>query len=188
MSGLVDKEREYAHDVNYILFLYHHTKKICGHFLLNSFIVLSYNIFTTAGPALERFDLDLSTGTLALTFDEEMSDTTGDIDWTGVSLRTHVNGLEGSGVTLWSTEGESGWGDPVSTDSEFALEVEIHPTDLDEMKALSIGHNSSFTWITLRKGAFEAQYGGELNDPVFGTQVVGSNGFSVSTLTQDSTR
>ncbi|CAM9882852.1 unnamed protein product, partial [Laminaria digitata] len=117
------------------------------------------------GPSLERFSLDLSSGTLALTFDEAVSNGTAESDWTGVSLRTHVNGLEGSGVTLWNTEGQVGWGESSATESGLTLTVDIHPSDLDEMKALYVGHNSSFTWLTLRMGAFVALDGGEGNEP-----------------------
>lgn len=140
------------------------------------------------GPALESFDLDLSIGTLALTFNEAVSNDTGNIDWTGVSTRTHVNGLEGSGVTLWNTEGEHGWGGPMPAELGLTLAVYIHPVDLDEMKALKIGHNSSYTWLTLRKGAFVAVKSREASEPVYGTQVMGRKGMSVSDLIEDTTR
>ena len=137
---------------------------------------------------MEGFSLDLSSGTLALTFDEAVSNATDDADWTGVSLRTHVNGLEGSGVTLWNTEEQVDWGESLVTDLGLTLTVDIHPADLDEMKALHVGHNSSFTWLTLRKGAFAALEGGEGNEPVYGTQVVGHSGMTVSNLIEDTTR
>lgn len=137
---------------------------------------------------MQTFSLDLDSDVLALTFNEAMSDATEDTDWTGVSLRTHVNGLEGSGVTLWNTQGEPGWGDTASTDAGLTLAVDLHPIDLDEMKAAYVGHNSSFTWLTLRGGAFSALDGGGGNEPVYGTQVVGHNGVSVSDLVEDTTR
>lgn len=141
---------------------------------------------------MEAFSLDVDRGILALAFNETMSNATGDVDWTGVSLRTHVNGLEGDGVTLWNTQGEHGWGDTAATtttdDGATTLTVEIHPTDLDEMKAAYVGHNSSFTWLTLRAGAFVALDGRGGNEPVYGTQVVGHNGVSVSELVEDTTR
>lgn len=137
---------------------------------------------------MERFNLDLDSGTLDLTFDDAVSNATDDVDWTGVSLRTHVNGLEGSGVTLWNTEGEPGWGGSVSTEMGLSLTVEIHPVDLDAMKALYVGHNSSYTWLTLREGAFVALDGGEANEPVYGTQVMGHKGLTVSNLVEDTTR
>lgn len=140
---------------------------------------------------MEAFSLDVDRGILALTFNETMSNVTGDVDWTGVSLRTHVNSLEGNGVTLWNTQGEHGWGDTSTTtddDGTTTLTVEIHPTDLDEMKAAYVGHNSSFTWLTLRAGAFVALDGGGGNEPVYGTQVVGHKGASVSELVEDTTR
>ncbi|CAM9115801.1 unnamed protein product [Ascophyllum nodosum] len=145
-------------------------------------------IFTAAVAALslDSFDLDLASNTLFMTFDETVSASTEDIDWSGVSLRTHKNELKGSGVVLWNTETGRGWGEAVSTDSGRKLSVEIHPKDLDEMKALSIGHNTSYTWLTLRRGTFAALKSGEGNKPVFGTQVVGSAGMSVSELIQDS--
>ena len=138
--------------------------------------------------SLDSFDLDLASNTLFMTFDETVSASTEDIDWSGVSLRTHKNELKGSGVVLWNTETGRGWGEAVSTDSGRKLSVEIHPKDLDEMKALSIGHNTSYTWLTLRRGTFAALKSGEGNKPVFGTQVVGSAGMSVSELIQDSSR
>ena len=137
---------------------------------------------------MESFSLDLNSGTLALTFDEAVSNATDDTDWTGVSLRTHVNGLEGSGVTLWNTEEQTGWGESSATESGLTLTVDLHSTDLDEMKALHVGHNSSFTWLTLRMGAFVSLDGGEGNEPVYRTQVVGHGGMAVSGLIEDSTR
>ena len=117
-----------------------------------------------------------------------MSNATDDTDWTGVSLRTHVNGLEGSGVTLWNTEEQIGWGGSLATESGLTLTVGLHPADLDEMKALHVGHNSSFTWLTLRMGAFVSLEGGEGNEPVYGTQVVGHSGMAVSDLIEDTAR
>lgn len=105
-----------------------------------------------------------------------------------MSLRTHVNGLEGSGVTLWNTEGQVGWGESLATESGLTLTVDLHPADLDEMKALYVGHNSSFTWLTLRMGAFVSLEDGEGNEPVYGTQVVGHSGMAVSELVEDTTR
>lgn len=137
---------------------------------------------------MEAFSLDVDGGTLALTFNEMMSNATGDLDWTGVSLRTHSNGLAGNGVTLWNTQGEYGWGDAATTNDRLTLTVEVHPTDLDEMKAAYVGHNSSFTWLTLRAGVFVALDGGGGNEPVYGKQVVGHNGVSVSELVEDTTR
>lgn len=137
---------------------------------------------------MESFSLDLSSGTLALSFDEAVSNATDETDWTGVSLRTHVNGLEGSGVTLWNTEGQIGWGESLATESGLTLTVDLHPTDLDEMKALYVGHNSSFTWLTLRMGAFTSLEDGEGNEPLYGTQVVGHSGMAVSDLIGDTTR
>lgn len=137
---------------------------------------------------LESFALDLNEGALALTFDEAVSDATNDVDWTGVSLRTHANGVVGSGVTLWNTEGEPGWGESTSSDAGITLTVDIHPVDLDELKALYIGHNSSFSWLTLRAGAFVALDGGGGNEAVYGTQVVGSKGMAVNLLVEDTTR
>ncbi|CAN0148837.1 unnamed protein product [Scytosiphon promiscuus] len=136
---------------------------------------------------METFSLDVDRGVLALTFNEAMSSDTADTDWTGVSLRTHVNGLEGFGVTLWNTQGEPGWGEAVLTDEGLTLTVDVHPIDLDEMKAASVGHNSSFTWLTLRGGAFSALIGADGNEPVYGTQVVGHNGATVSELVDDTT-
>ncbi|CAM9278666.1 unnamed protein product [Hapterophycus canaliculatus] len=136
---------------------------------------------------MQTFSLDVNRGELVLTFNEAMSDATEDTDWTGVSLRTHVNGLEGVGVTLWNTQGEPGWGGTASTNTGLTLSVDLHPIDLDEMKAAYIGHNSSFTWLTLRRGAFSALDGGGGNEPVYGTQVVGHNGLSVSELDEDTT-
>lgn len=127
-------------------------------------------------------------GILALTFNDTMSNATGEVDWTGVSLRTHVNGLEGFGVTLWNTQEEQGWGDAASIDEGLTLAVDLHPIDLDDMKASYIGHNSSFTWLTLRAGAFVALDGGGGNEPIYGTQVMGHNGASVSELVEDTTR
>lgn len=141
-----------------------------------------------SGPSLEAFSLDVDRGILALTFNEMMSNATSEVDWTGVSLRTHVNGLEGNGVTLWNTQEENGWGDATTTDDGNTLTVEVHPTDLDEVKAAYIGHNSSFTWLTLRAGAFVALEGGGGNEPVYGTQVVGHQGASVAKLVEDTTR
>ncbi|CBN76475.1 conserved unknown protein [Ectocarpus siliculosus] len=126
-------------------------------------------------------------GTLAITFSEAMSNATDDVDWTGVSLRTHVNGLEGSGVTLWNTQGEPGWGETDSKDAGLTLAVRIHPTDLDEMKAAYVGHNSSFTWLTLRGDSFVALDDRDGNEPVYGTQVVGHQGASVLELVEDTT-
>lgn len=143
---------------------------------------------TPSGPVMEAFSLDVDRGILALTFSEEMSNASDEVDWTSVSLRTHVNGLEGFGVTLWNTQGEPGWGDTASTDDGLTLTVDIHPIDLDDLKAAYVGHNSSFTWLTLRAGAFVALDGGEGNEPVYGTQVVGHNGASVSELVEDATR
>lgn len=140
------------------------------------------------GPELETFSLDMDRGTLAISFSEPMSNATDDVDWTGVSLRTHVNGLEGSGVTLWSTQGEPGWGETDSMDAGLTLAVQIHPTDLDEMKAAYVGHNSSFTWLTLRGDSFVALDDRDGNEPVYGTQVVGHQGASVSELVEDTTR
>lgn len=137
---------------------------------------------------MEAFSLDLNGGVLALTFDETMSNARGDMDWTGVSLRTHVNGLEGFGVTLWNTQGEQGWGGAALMDEGLTLAVDLHPIDLDDMKAAYIGHNSSFTWLTLRAGAFVALDGGGGNEPIYGTQVMGHRGASVSELVEDTTR
>lgn len=137
---------------------------------------------------MEAFSLDLNGGVLALTFDETMSNARGDMDWTGVSLRTHVNGLEGFGVTLWNTQGEQGWGGAALIDEGLTLAVDLHPIDLDGMKAAYIGHNSSFTWLTLRAGAFVALDGGGGNEPIYGTQVMGHRGASVSELVEDTTR
>ncbi|CAM9354016.1 unnamed protein product [Ectocarpus sp. 6 AP-2014] len=142
----------------------------------------------SAGPELETFSLDVDRGILAITFSEAMSNATDDVDWTGVSLRTHVNGLEGSGVTLWNTQGEPGWGETDSKDAGLTLAVQIHPTDLDEMKAAYVGHNSSFTWLTLRGDSFVALDDRDGNEPVYGTQVVGHQGASVSELVEDTTR
>lgn len=141
-----------------------------------------------AGPILDRFDLDLTDATLMLTFDTDMSNATEDMDWTGVSLRTHANGLEGSGVTLWNTEGGAGWGNALLSDSGFRLTVAIHPSDFDEMRAAYVGHNSTFTWLTLRRGAFVAFDREEPCEPVYGTQVVGHRGLSVGELVQDTIR
>lgn len=137
---------------------------------------------------MESFSLDVDRGTLALTFNETMSNAPGEVDWTGVSLRSHVNGLEGFGVSLWNTQGEQGWGDAVSIDDGLTLAVDLHPIDLDDMKASYIGHNSSFTWLTLRAGSFVALGGGDGNEPIYGTQVVGHKGASVSELVQDTRR
>lgn len=137
---------------------------------------------------MDAFSLDMDEGILALTFNEAMSDATGDIDWTGVSLRTHVNGLEGVGVTLWNTDGEPGWGTAASIDEGLTLAVDLHPIDLDDVKASYIGHNSSFTWLTLGAGAFVALDGGSGNEPVYGTQVMGHKGASVSELVEDTIR
>lgn len=137
---------------------------------------------------MESFALDLNLGALSLAFDEAVSDATNDVDWTGVSLRTHASAVKGSGVTLWNTEGEPGWGESASSDAGLTLTVDIHPVDLDELKALGIGHNSSFTWLTLRAGAFVALAGGTGNEAVHGTQVVGSKGMAVSDLAEDTTR
>lgn len=140
------------------------------------------------GLTLESFDLDLDSDKLFLTFNEAVSASTEDIDWTGVSLRTHASGLEGSGVTLWKTEGELGWGTPVLTNSGRTLSVDLHPTDLDKIKSLHVGHNSSFTWLTLRRGAFVSINGEKDCEPVYGTQVIGDAGMSVNKLVQDSSR
>ncbi len=137
---------------------------------------------------MEAFSLDVDRGILALSFSEKMSNAPDEVDWASVSLRTHVNGLEGFGVTLWNTQGEPGWGDTFTTDDGLTLTVDIHPIDLDDLKAAHVGHNSSFTWLTLKAGAFVAQDGGEGNEPIYGTQVVGHNGASVSELVEDTTR
>eukprot|EP00903_Cladosiphon_okamuranus_P007167 g6959.t1 len=136
---------------------------------------------------MEAFSLDVDKGILALTFNEAMSNAADDVDWAGVSLRTHVNGLEGFGVTLWNTQGEQGWGTAASMDDGLTLAVDLHPIDLDDMKASHIGHNSSFTWLTLRAGAFVALDEGDGNEPIYGTQVVGHAGASVSELVEDTT-
>lgn len=137
---------------------------------------------------MEAFSLDVDRGILALTFNVTMSNATDDVDWTGVSLRTHVNGLEGFGVTLWNTQGEHGWGNAALADEGLTLAVDLHPIDLDDMKASHIGDNSSFTWLTLRAGAFAALEGGGGNEAIYGTQVVGHHGASVSELVEDTTR
>lgn len=137
---------------------------------------------------MEAFSLDVDRGILALTFNETMSNAAGDVDWTGVSLRTHVNGLEGFGVTLWNTQREQGWGTAALIDEGLTLAVDLHTIDLDDMKASHIGHNSSFTWLTLRAGAFVALDGGGGNEPIYGTQVMGHKGASVSELVEDTTR
>lgn len=152
------------------------------------FLLLCGRAYHHAGPQLESFALDLDSGTLTLTFDEAVSSAPADVDWTGISIRTHPNGLEGWGVTLWNTEGEFGWGESTSPDTEVSLTVVIHPTDLDEMNALKVGHNSSFTWLTLRKNTFVSLGDEEGNYPVYGTQVVGHNGLAVGELTQDTTK
>lgn len=144
--------------------------------------------YVAIGLTLESFDLDLARDKLFLTFDEAVSTSTEDIDWAGVSLRTHASGLKGSGVTLWKTEGGLGWGTPVPTNSGRTLSVDIHPTDLDEMKSLHVGHNSSFTWLTLRGGAFVSINDGKGCEPVYGTQVFGDAGVSVNNLVQDNSR
>ncbi|CAN0028160.1 unnamed protein product, partial [Choristocarpus tenellus] len=124
---------------------------------------------------------------LALTFDRAVSDNPSDSDWTGVTLRTHVNKLEAVGVTLWHTEGEAGWGSPVASTSGLTLTVIIHPIDMDEIRAAAIGHNKSFTWLALREGVFLGTGGVEVSDPIYGTEVLGSEGMHVSTLEVDTT-
>lgn len=99
-----------------------------------------------------------------------------------------MNGLEGWGITLWSTEGQPGWGEAISSHSDLTLTVKLHWSDLDEMKASYVGHNSSYAWITLRTGTFVGLDGGEKSSPVYGTQVVGHKGMGVRSLVQDSTR
>lgn len=105
-----------------------------------------------------------------------------------MTLGTHASGTEGTHVTLWNTEGEPGWGSSISSDLALTLAVDIHPTDLDLVKASNVGDNSSFTWISLRGGSFTALNGGEASEPIYGTQVVGHQGMSVSDLIQDSSR
>lgn len=99
-----------------------------------------------------------------------------------------MSGIEGIKVTLWNTEGEPGWGSSISSNAALTLAVNIHPTDLDLVKASNVGDNSSFTWISLRGGSFTALDGGETSEPIYGTQVVGHQGMSVSDLVQDSSR
>lgn len=60
--------------------------------------------------------------------------------------------------------------------------------DLDNVKASNVGDNSSFAWITLRPGTFTGLDGGAASEPVYGTQVLGHTGMSVSNLVQDRTR
>ncbi|CAM9308791.1 unnamed protein product [Discosporangium mesarthrocarpum] len=137
--------------------------------------------------ALKSFDLDLDHGTLALTFDKAVSDDETDSDWTGVTLRSHSSKLEAAEVTLWHTEGALGWGSPVTSASSLTLTVGIHPIDLDEIKAVAIGHNESFTWLVLREGSFWGRDDGAANDPVYGTEVLSYQGMQVSSLTVDET-
>lgn len=130
----------------------------------------------------------MNLGVLSLAFDSAVSNNTDDIDWTGVSLRTHMSALDGRGINLWNTEEERGWGNAMSANSELTLELVVHPTDLDELKVSYIGHNSSFAWIELREGTFKSSSRGEPSEPVYGTQVYGHSGMSVRDLVQDTTR
>lgn len=139
---------------------------------------------------MESFDLDLELGTLALTFDSPVSNASRDIDWTGVSLRTHSNGLEGYGVGLWNTEEEDSGrgGGAVSSNSGLTITVAMHTLDVDELKASLVGHNSSFAWLELRQGAFESLFEGHPSNPIYGSQVHGHRGMRVSHLVPDTTR
>lgn len=141
----------------------------------------------SSGPLLESFDIDMNLGLLELTFDSVVSNATESIDWTGVSLRTHSNGLEGKGVGLWNTQGEGG-SKASSSNSGLTLTVHVHPIDQDELKAACVGHNSSFTWIELRPGTFRGRERGDPSEAVYGKHVYGRKGMSVRRLVQDTTR